>query len=119
MHFYQLMLRVRDMEKSMAFYRDFVGLKVLRSMKSDEWEVAFLADEENATQIELIYMKEGAKAEAKGLTICFQTEDVDALHKRAQEESLSPSDIRNPDPLNKYFYVYDPDGLSIEFKQKV
>jgi len=119
MHFYQLMLRVRDLEKSLAFYRDFVGLKVLNRQKSDEWEVAFLADKEGATQIELIHIKEGVKAEAKGLTICFQAEDVDALHKRAQEEGLNPSDIRNPDPMNRYFYVYDPDGLSIEFKQKV
>jgi lactoylglutathione lyase len=119
MHFYQLMLRVRDMEKSTAFYRDFVGLKMLKSMKSDEWEIAFFADKEGATQIELIHMREGVKVEAKGLTICFQTEDVDALHKRAKEEGLNPSDIRNPDPLNRYFYVYDPDGVSIEFKQKV
>jgi lactoylglutathione lyase len=88
MHFYQLMLRVRDIEKSLAFYRNFVGLKVLNRLKSDEWEVAFLADKEGATQ-------------------------------KAQEEGLNPSDIRNPDPLNRYFYVYDPDGLSIEFKQKV
>lgn len=119
MHFYQLMLRVRDIEKSLAFYRDFVGLKVLNRLKSGEWEVVFLADKEGATQIELIHIQEGVKVEAKGLTICFQTEDVDAQHKKAQEEGLNPSDIRNPDPLNKYFYVYDPDGLSIEFKQKV
>ncbi len=119
MHFFQLMIRVRDMQKSMAFYRDFAGLNVLKSLKSDEWEVAFLADKEGATQIELIYMPQGAKVEAKGLTVCFHAEDVDALHIKAQEQGLNPSDIRNPDPENRYFYVYDPDGVSIEFKQKV
>ncbi len=119
MHFYQLMLKVGDMEKSKAFYQDFVGLKVLKSQKSDEWEVAFFADREGATQIELIYMPKGNKVEAKGLTVCFQSEDVDALHQKAKEEGLNPSDIRNPDPLNRYFYVYDPDGMSVEFKQKV
>ena len=119
MHFYQLMLKVRDMKKSAAFYRDFVGLNMIKSMKSDEWEVAFFADKEGATQIELIYMPKGDKVEAKGLTVCFQSEDVDALHQKAKEKGLNPSDIRNPDPLNRYFYVYDPDGVSVEFKQTV
>ena len=54
MHLYQLMIRVSDMEKSKAFYRDFVGLSMIKSMKSDEWEVAFFEDKEGATQIELI-----------------------------------------------------------------
>ena len=119
MHFYQLMLKVRDMEKSKAFYRDFVGLSMIKSMKSDEWEVAFFEDKEGSTQIELISMPQGTTVEAKGLTVCFQSEDVDALHQRAQEAGLKPSDIRNPDPLYRYFYVYDPDGLSVEFKQRV
>ena len=119
MHFYQLMIRVGDMERSKAFYQDFVGLKMIKSMKSVEWEVAFFEDKEGATQIELIHMPGGVTVEAKGLTVCFQSEDVDALHQQAKEAGLNPSDIRNPDPLNRYFYVYDPDGLSIEFKQKV
>jgi hypothetical protein len=84
-----------------------------------EWEVVFLADKEGATQIELVYMPEGAKVETKGLTVCFQTEDLDGIYKKAQEWELNPSDIRNPDPENRYFYVYDPDGVSIEFKQKM
>jgi lactoylglutathione lyase len=119
MHFYQLMLRVRDIEKSLAFYQGFVELNVRKSMKTDAWEIAFLEDKEGATQLELIYMPEGVKAEARGMTICFQSDDVDALHAKAVAQGLNPSDIRNPDPENRYFYVYDPDGLSIEFKQKV
>ena len=67
MHFYQLMLRVRDIEKSLAFYRNFVGLKVLNRLKSDEWEVAFLADKECATQIELICIKRASKWKRRGL----------------------------------------------------
>jgi lactoylglutathione lyase len=63
-------------------------------------------------------MPEGEKIEAKGLTVCFQTEDIDSLHKKALEEGLNPSDIRIPDPETKYFYVYDPDRISVEFKQK-
>ena len=53
------------------------------------------------------------------MTVCFQTEDLDGILKKAQENGLNPSDVRNPDPETRYFYVYDPDGISIEFKQKM
>jgi lactoylglutathione lyase len=119
MHFLHLTFRVRDIEKSIRFYEDFIGLNIQKRLTSSEWDVVFLADKEGATQIELVSMEQGAKVETKGLTVCFQTIDLDGLWKRAGEEGLNPSDIRNPDPENRYFYVYDPDGISIEFKQKM
>jgi lactoylglutathione lyase len=119
MHLYQLIVRVRDIEKSIQFYEGFVGLKIQKRMAQAEWEIAFLANQEGATIIELVHMPEGVKVETKGMTICFQTEDLDSLHQQAMDQGLNPSDIRNPDPENRYFYVYDPDQLSIEFKQKM
>ena len=86
-------------------------------LEQGDWRIAWLSDKAGATQIELVYMPEGVKVEAKGLTICFQTEDLDGLRQKALDWDLNPSDIRNPDPENRYFYVYDPDGQSIEFKQ--
>ena len=119
MHFYQLIVRVRDIEKSIRFYEEFVGLTIQKRQSTADWSIAFLADQEGATQIELVYMPEGVKVETKGLTICFQTDDLDGLREKALDWDLNPSDIRFPDPENRYFYVYDPDGLSIEFKQKM
>ena len=119
MHFYQLIIRVRDIEKSIRFYEEFVGLTIQKRQSTADWSIAFLADREGATQIELVYMPEGVKVETKGLTICFQTDDLDGLREKALDWDLNPSDIRFPDPENRYFYVYDPDGLSIEFKQKM
>lgn len=117
MHFYQLIVRVRDIEKSVRFYTEFVNLQVEKQLEQGDWRIAWLSDKAGATQIELVCMPEGVKVESKGLTICFQTEDLDALRQKALEWDLNPSDIRNPDPENRYFYVYDPDGQSIEFKQ--
>jgi lactoylglutathione lyase len=119
MHFLHLTFRVRDIKKSITFYEEFIGLKIQKHLTSSEWEVVFLADEEGATMIELVSIPEGVMVEAKGLTVCFQTDDLDGVFKQAQDLSLNPSDIRNPDPENRYFYVYDPDGISIEFKQKM
>lgn len=119
MHLYQLIIRVRDIAKSIQFYEGFVGLKIQRQFAQGDWKIAFLADKAGATIMELVYMPEGVKVETKGLTFCFQTDDLDGVLKQAQAQGLNPSDIRNPDPENRYFYVYDPDGNSVEFKQKV
>ena len=79
----------------------------------------FLTNEEGATQIELVCMPEGQKFEGKGFTLIFETEKLDEMHALAESKGLNPSDIRFPDPQNRYFYVYDPDGVSVELKQKV
>ncbi|NLC44112.1 MAG: VOC family protein [Clostridiales bacterium] len=117
MHFLHLTFRVRDIEKSLKFYTEFVGLKILRQEKTDQWEIAFLADKERATQIELVYMPNGDTIETKGLTVCFQTDDLDGVRQMAIEKDLNPSEIRIPDATMRYFYVYDPDRVSIEFKE--
>ncbi len=119
MHFLHLTFRVRDFSKSLAFYEGFVGLKQQKRIQMGDWEVCFLADEPGATQIELVSMPEGPKVETQGLTVCFETEDLDGLHQKAAAAGLNPSDIRFPDPDSRYFYVYDPDHISIEFKQKM
>ena len=119
MHFLHLTFMVRDVEKSIQFYEGFVGLKIQKKFKHGAGDVVFLADQNGATQIELVYVPSPIKVETKGMTVCFENPDLDGIYKKAQENSLNPSDIRNPDPENRYFYVYDPDGISIEFKQKV
>ena len=119
MHFLHLTFMVRDIEKSVKFYEEFVGLEIQRRFSAGEGEIAFLADKDGATQIELVYMPKGVKVETKGMTVCFQTEYLDDVLKKAQDKGFNPSDIRQPDPQNRYFYVYDPDGISIEFKQKL
>ena len=120
MHFYHFTIIVRDFMKSYRFYTEFVGLKEqLRECVPGHHDLAFLADNADDTQIEIVKYDAPFCAEARGITLCFHTDDVAALHKEAVEKGLNPSEIRNPDPQNKYFYVYDPDGLSVEFKQKL
>ena len=55
----------------------------------------------------------------KGMTVCFLCDDVSAVLARAMAMGLHPSDLRNPDPQSLYFYVYDPNGVSVEFRQKM
>ncbi len=118
MHFYHLTIITKDFERSLKFYTEFVGLNVNRYEDvPGKHTLAFLADNAEDTQIEIVSYDAPFTAETKGITICFRTDDVEGMHRKATEMGLNPSEIRSPDPSLHYFYVYDPDRVSIEFKQ--
>ncbi len=119
MHFYHLTIITKDFDKSYKFYTEFVGLNVNREEDiPGAHRLAMLGDSPEDTQIEIVHYDSPFTAETKGITVCFATDDVDSMHKKAVEMGLSPSDIRSPYEGLKYFYVYDPDRVSIEFKQE-
>jgi len=61
-------------------------------------------------------MPQCQKFEGKGMFICFETDKLDAMHKIAQDRGLNPSSIQNPDIKTRYFYVYDPNGVSVKLR---
>ncbi|MDO5784543.1 MAG: VOC family protein [Eubacteriales bacterium] len=117
MHIHHLALRVSDLEKSIRFYETLTQLKVAERFVSDPGEVAYLHNAAGETMIELIAMPGGQNFEGKGLFLCFGTDALDAAHARAVEAGMNPSDIRQPEPTARYFYVYDPDGLSVQLRE--
>ncbi|MBN7772334.1 VOC family protein [Clostridium aminobutyricum] len=119
MHLKNVTFMVRDLEKSIEFYETMTELKISRRFTAGPGELAFLTNGEGATQIELVYMPGGQKFEGKGFTLIFETDKLDEMHEFAQSKGLNPSDIHFPDPQNRYFFVYDPDGVSVELKQKI
>lgn len=118
MHFEQLTLMVRNLEESIKFYETITELTISRRFQAGPGEIAFLTNGKGETEIELVCMPETVKFEGKGLFICFTTDKLDAMHELVKAKGLTPSDIREPDANNRYFYIYDPDGVSVQLKQK-
>ena len=116
MHIKHIALNVNDLEEPIKFYESITELTVDRRFKAGPGEVAFLTNKIGGTEIELIYMPEGAKFEGKGIFICFQTDKLDEMHKLAIDKGLNPSDIQEPGDKTRYFYVYDPNGVSIQLR---
>lgn len=117
MKFHHLSLRVTDFEKSMAFYQTLTGLQVAKQFASNGGHVAYLHNAVGETELELIAMPEGQTFEGKGFFLCFATDDLDGAHKVAVEAGMNPSEIRQPEPTARYFYVYDPDGVSVQLRE--
>lgn len=117
MQFVHLTIMARNLEASIEFYTMMAELKIARRFYAGPGEIAFLTNADGETEIELVAMPEGQKFEGKGLTVCFETDKLDVMHQMAEEKGLNPSEIRNPNPKSRYFYVYDPNGVSVEIKQ--
>jgi lactoylglutathione lyase len=108
---------VRDLEKSIAFYETFTALTVMRRFQDGSAELAFLANKTGETEIELVCAPQMQTFEGKGFFICFLTDRLEEMRSLALSQGLNASNIRTPDAKSRYFYVYDPDGVSVQLKQ--
>lgn len=118
MHFRHIAIRVKDIDASIKFYEEIPELTVARRQKVEGGEIAFLSNCEGETQIELVCLAQGATFEGKGMFICFEAseEKLAEKHILATERGLKPSPIQEPGDGTKYFYVYDPDGVSVQLR---
>jgi len=106
---------VKDLEKSLAFYGDVLGLQVQRRYKTpDDLEIAFLSDG-IMSEVELIRNPHVPPYEGRGITLGFVveslSEEMDRFGKMGIEIIKGPIEVGGG---VKFFYVLDPDGLEIQ-----
>lgn len=109
-------LRVKNLEKSIQFYETITELVISRRFQSGPAEIAFMTNGKGETELELLHIPQGQTFEGKGMFICFQTDKLEEMHKLAQDRGFSPSEIQDPGDQTRYFYVYDPDGVSVQLR---
>ncbi|MBG0766767.1 VOC family protein [Sphaerochaeta halotolerans] len=120
---FRMTIMCRDIEASKKFYQDFVGLKPFREITAGKEtlggaSLCFLEDESGEIEVELVCAPKGEKCTTKGLVACFFTdkEGIVAKQQLALDMGYNATEIRKPDANSTYFYVYDPDMVSIEFR---
>lgn len=109
-------IMVKDIEKSVMFYEQMVGLKVIRTMHPGNGKIVFMANEKDDTMLELIQFEDVETVSVKGMVMSYTSDiPLEALRKKACELGYSPTEIIDQGPKPKYFRVCDPDGVCIEF----
>jgi len=114
------MIRVKDIDASLKFYKDIMGLKVLRTMELDDCTLYFISDERECCTLELTYnheLPEGGYTHGNYFGhLAFDTEDMDAFSEKLKanglEYTIPPFDIKEGGPT--IAFLNDPDGVSIE-----
>jgi lactoylglutathione lyase len=120
----QVMLRVSDLDRSIRYYTEALGMKLLRTRENPEYKytLAFLAygEEADSTVFELTYNWGRAEAYDRGegyAQVAISTNDV---YKTAEQvRAAGGTVVRDPGPIpglgTKITAVTDPDGWKVVF----
>ena len=118
MKFRWVTVTVKDLEESIGFYRDVVGLSVSRRFAAGNgMEIAFL--NAGGTEVELIYDPQATSGQfGSGISLGFQVDSIEDMMNSVVEKGLQiQSGPFQPNPQTKFFFVLDPNGLKIQFVQ--
>ncbi len=114
MDFKWVTLQVEDMDKSLAFYRDIVGLRITEEIKTADTEIYFLG--EGSTRVELISSPEAGGQMGPSISLGFGVKDLDGMMAFIKAKGLDVhSGPFSPSPGIRFFYLLDPSGLRVQF----
>ena len=108
-------INVYDLSRSLAFYREALGLRQVRSYEQPdgEFKLAYISDEANTYQIELTWLKDRKEAYTHGdneLHLAFVTDDYEAAHSKHTGMDC----ICYENKAMGIYFIADPDGYWLE-----
>lgn len=121
MKFLHSMIRVKNLDASMKFYKELIGLKPSDTLRLEDCTLYYLKDESTGVEIELTLNDETPqdgyeKGNAFG-HFAFEVEDMDAISRKVAE--LGYEWLYEPFYMEEagftIAFITDPDGNEIEF----
>ena len=112
-------INVFDLQKSIAFYNDTLGLKEVRRIESEDgsFTIVYLGLEGDDYELELTYNYDhGPYVIGDGFAhVALSTPDLEALHAEHKEKGYQVTDPKGlPGTLPNYYFIVDPDGYKVE-----
>jgi lactoylglutathione lyase len=124
MKYLHTMVRVTDIEPSLRFYRDALGLEVLSRRDSEQgrYTLVFMAAPgDRSAQVELTYNWPAPDGSTETYTggrnfghLAYAVDDIYASCRRLQDHGVT---INRPPRDGRMAFVRSPDGISIELLQ--
>ena len=128
MRYLHTMVRVRNIEDSLAFYRDLLGMEETHRIEVEEgrFTLIFLAAPEdlasakasNAPLLELTYNWDGDEQYDEGRNFGHLAFKVDNIYDICQKLMDAGVTINRPPRDGRMAFVRSPDNISIEFLQE-
>jgi lactoylglutathione lyase len=119
------MIRVLDLERSLGFYADVLGLHEAHRLDFPEFALVYLRNAENDCEIELTLNKGQTEPYTHGTGYGHVGVVVDdalaaraALVARGYEPAPVKEFKRGDELLARYFFIQDPDGYKIEMLER-
>lgn len=119
------MIRVLDLDKSLKFYEQVLGLKPSHQLDFPDFALVYLRNPENDFEIELTFNKGRAEPYTHGTGyghVAVVVDDVAAEYARLQGLGYEPAPVkefkRGEELLARFFFIQDPDGYKIEVLER-
>jgi lactoylglutathione lyase len=118
------MIRVRDQERALDFYRRAFGLEIAQQVDFESFRLIYLSNDETGFEIELTVNHGQNEPYDLGNGyghLAVSVDDLDSEHARMVSEGFSPDPLKelaNGDFRGRYFFLTDPDGYRIEVLQR-
>lgn len=113
-------MHVKDLEESIAFYEEVVGLKLEHRFPAGPGtEIAFMKSEGTETKVELLCRGDfDGRREDAALSLGFETKDLDGKMAELKAMGYAVGDVISPNPKSRFFFVKDPNGIDIQFVEE-
>jgi lactoylglutathione lyase len=119
----QYCIYVTDLERSIRFYEDIIGLKVQSRTEIPDVHEAVLAADQGGGRLQLAERYEGGQPIDHGFAlwkIYMNVDDCAATHQKAVDAGFTST--MAPERLDRWpvtvAFILDPDGYSIELLQR-
>ena len=112
---YHSCITVLDLEKSLAFYKEALGLEVVRTIEPEDgsFKIVFLGHEDSVCRLELTWYadrKEPYNLGDNEIHIGFRTADFAGAHAKHKEMGC----ICYENEAMGIYFIEDPDGYWME-----
>lgn len=106
---------VLDLDKSIAFYKESLGLSIVREKVASDgsYKIVFLGDNRTGFGLELTWMRDRKEPYNLGdeeFHLALVTDEYDAYHQKHEEMGC----ICFENPSMGIYFINDPDGYWIE-----
>lgn len=124
MRFLHTMLRVRDLERALAFFVTALGLREVRRRESPEgrFTLVFLAADADAdgggAEVELTYNWDETEPYPMGRFFGHLAYEVDDLYATCARLQAAGVTVNRPPRDGRMAFVRSPDGHSVELLQR-
>ena len=113
--FYHVNFNVLDLERSLTFYKEALGLEVVREKEGPEgtFKLVFLGEQHTGFQLELTWLRDRTEPYDLGegeFHLAFRTDEYDALYEKHKAMGC----ICFENAAMGIYFIEDPDGYWIE-----
>jgi len=118
------MIRVRDLSRSIAFYRDGFGMAESHRLEFPTFTLLYLREPESGCEIELTWNKDQLEPYTHGTGyghVAFCVADLASHREALLRHGYGAGDIKSlvaPRGSARYYFATDPDGYKVEVLER-